>query len=131
MNEADVYLSIGSVGFERLVAAFYRRVRTDDVLGPLYPPDDFEAAEVRLRGFLIQRFGGPNDYSAARGHPRLRMRHAPFAIDPAAAERWLTLMSAAMREAEIAPDVAALLWPYFVSTATHMINRPGGSREEK
>jgi truncated hemoglobin YjbI len=89
MNEADIYSVIGDVGFERLIAAFYRRVRTDDILGPLYPPDDWDAAEARLRSFLIQRFGGPDDYSAARGHPRLRMRHTPFAIDAAAAERWL------------------------------------------
>jgi hemoglobin len=125
MTEADVYKTIGLEGFTRLVAAFYRRVRTDDILGPLYPPDDFDAAETRLRLFLIQRFGGPGDYSATRGHPRLRMRHAPFVVDNRAAVRWLALMKAAMEESIIDPNAAEALWPYFEQTAVHMINAPG------
>ena len=122
MTEADVYAALGDAGFTRLVAAFYGRVRTDDLIGPLYPPDEFEAAEVRLRTFLIQRFGGPTTYSQARGHPRLRMRHAPFSIGEPHRDRWLNLMAAAMTDAEVPADAAALLWPYFVSTATAMQN---------
>jgi hemoglobin len=88
----------------------------------MYPPEDIEGARIRLRDFLIQRFGGPGRYSEQRGHPRLRMRHGPFVINSAAAERWLTIMRSAMKEVGIGSDVAQVLWPYFVSTATHMIN---------
>src|SRR4051812_47798858 len=84
ISDGDVFGLIGEEGFRRLVAAFYRRVPADPVLGRMYPPDDLDAAEQRLAGFLIQRFGGPDAYSQARGHPRLRMRHAPFTIDHAA-----------------------------------------------
>src|SRR3954465_8318775 len=84
MSEDQIYATIGFEGFERLVGGFYRRVRQDDVLSPPYPPGELDAAEQRLREFLIQRFGGPTHYSQARGHPRLRMRHAPFKVDLAA-----------------------------------------------
>ena len=122
LTDADVFAQLGEAGFDRLVTAFYARVSVDEVIGPMYPPEDLDAARIRLRDFLIQRFGGPSRYSDARGHPRLRMRHGPFAIDRAAAERWLTIMRAAMKEVGIGADLHALLWPYFVSTATHMIN---------
>ena len=81
--DTHVYSVIGEEGFRRLVAAFYRRVATDDILSPMYPKKDMAGAEERLRGFLIQRFGGPDHYSQRRGHPRLRMRHAPFKITQA------------------------------------------------
>ena len=122
MTDADVYTALGDAGFTRLVADFYRRVRADDVIGPLYPPDDWANAEWRLRQFLIQRFGGPTTYGEHRGHPRLRMRHMPFPIGPAHRDRWLELMAAAMGEAGVPADVAAALWPYFVQTATAMMN---------
>ena len=99
----QLYDRLGEPTFRRLVAAFYRRVRVDDLIGPMYPPEEWDAAEQRLAGFLIQRFGGPPTYSQQRGHPRLRMRHAPFAITPAAAERWLELMAAALDEAQVPP----------------------------
>ena len=121
--EEKVFEAIGRDGFTRLIAGFYRRVKADDLLGPLYPPDDFDAAEQRLRDFLIQRFGGPADYSAQRGHPRLRMRHAPFAIDSAAADRWVALMYQAMAEAALPKEVEPTLRKYFRDTATFMINR--------
>ncbi len=124
MTDEQVYATLGDEGFTRLVGGFYGRVRADDVIGPLYPPDDWANAEWRLRQFLIQRFGGPATYGEARGHPRLRMRHGPFPIGPAEARRWLTLMSAAMVEAGVTADVGAVLWPYFVSTAQAMMNRP-------
>ncbi|KQB84778.1 Group 2 truncated hemoglobin GlbO [Corynebacterium lowii] len=90
--------ALGGEVFERLVAGFYARVRTDDILGPMYPQDDWEGAEERLRMFLVQYWGGPSDYQAQRGHPRLRMRHMPFTIDATAAQRWLDLMGASLDE---------------------------------
>lgn len=122
VSEAEVYSVIGEDGFTRLVSAFYRRVPDDPVLGSMYPRHDFIGAEVRLRGFLIQRFGGPDDYSQQRGHPRLRMRHAPFRVDAVAREHWLALMEQALVEVKLARGVAEVLWSYFQSTATFMIN---------
>ena len=123
MDEMQIYQTIGEDGFNRLVAAFYKRVKTDDLLGKMYPPNDFENAEQRLRLFLIQRFGGPATYSNERGHPRLRMRHAPFDVDVLARNRWIKLMTEAMTEAEIPAEIAIILKPYFENTATFMINR--------
>jgi hemoglobin len=91
-----LYEIIGEDGFRRLVSAFYRRVPSDDILGPMYPESDFEGAEERLRDFLVGRFGGPQRYIEQRGHPRLRLRHAPFAVDVRARDRWLQLMGAAL-----------------------------------
>jgi hemoglobin len=122
LTEMEIFSRIGADGFERLVSAFYARVRQDDLIGPMYPQDDWAGAQARLRDFLIQRFGGPTTYSEQRGHPRLRMRHMPFTIGPAARDRWLSHMRAAMTEAGLDADVSGLLWPYFVSTALHMTN---------
>jgi hemoglobin len=124
VNEHDVYAAVGEEGFHRLVAAFYRQVPADDILGAMYPPADLAGAEQRLRDFLIGRFGGPQRYIEQRGHPRLRMRHAPFAIDPRARDRWLQLMSRALEEARLPPDAAALLGGFFDDVSTMMINRP-------
>ncbi len=121
--ELDVYARIGEDGFERLVAGFYRRVRGDDILGPMYPEHDFEGAEQRLRDFLIGRLGGPNRYIESRGHPRLRMRHAPFAIDRTARDRWVELMSASLDEVELPGDVAEFLRQFFGQVATFLENR--------
>ena len=125
MTEADVYLTIGEDGFARLVRAFYAQVPGDEVLGPMYPPHDLRGAEERLRDFLIGRFGGPPRYVEQRGHPRLRMRHAPFAIDAAARNRWVMLMDRALDEAHLPEDAALLLKEFFHATATFMINRSG------
>jgi hemoglobin len=124
-TEADIYSILGETGFATLVGHFYRRVKGDDLLGPLYPQDDFENAEIRLREFLIQRFGGPDRYSRQRGHPRLRMRHAPFPIDLKARNRWMELMAEAMSESNLTEEVATILRKYFNDTATAMINRDG------
>jgi hemoglobin len=121
--EDEVYNHIGEEGFARLVAAFYRHVRSDDLLGPMYPPHDLSGAEQRLRDFLVGRFGGPQRYIAQRGHPRLRMRHMPFAVDLAARDRWVALMNAALDEAALEPDSAATLRGFFADTATFLINR--------
>jgi hemoglobin len=123
LNEEQVYQMIGEEGFARLTAAFYRRVRADEILKPMYPEGDFENAEMRLRGFLIQRFGGPADYSAERGHPRLRMRHAPFAIDVRARNRWIELMEGALEEVQLPAGAVEILRPFFHNTATFMLNR--------
>src|ERR1700734_505450 len=105
MQEREVYSMIGTEGFTRLVAAFYRQVPQDDLLGPMYPATDLPGAKQRLRDFLIGRFGGPQTYIEQRGHPRLRIRHAPFAIGQAARDRWLKLMTHALDEAAL-PDEA-------------------------
>lgn len=123
LSEAEIHDALGPEGFGPLVAAFYRRVRTDDLLGPMYPPDDWEGAEWRLRGFLDQRFGGPDTYSQRRGHPRLRMRHAPFAIDEAARDRWLKLMAEAMEEVAVSDEVTEVIAPFFLMVADQMRNR--------
>jgi hemoglobin len=130
--DTQVFPMIGTDGFARLVAAFYRRVPDDPILGPMYrrehegstrPVVDLSAAEERLRGFLIQRFGGPDDYSQRRGHPRLRMRHAPFAVDLAARVRWVELMERSLAEVQLPPKAEQLLRRFFHDTATFLINR--------
>ncbi len=123
MNEAEIYPRIGEDGFTRLVAAFYRQVPDDDILGPMYPADDMAGAEGRLRDFLVGRFGGPQRYMEQRGHPRLRMRHMPFAIDAAAGARWLHLMDNALREASLPGDVDESLREFFIAVAAMMHNR--------
>jgi len=121
--EDQVYARIGEQGFARLVAAFYRQVPGDDLLGPMYPQDDLAGAQQRLCDFLVGRFGGPQRYVAQRGHPRLRMRHMPFTIDLAARDRWVALMDAALAEAALEPASAATLRTFFADTATFLINR--------
>ena len=123
MNDEDIYARIGEDGFTRLVRAFYAQVPGDDILGPMYPQDDLAGAEERLRDFLIGRFGGPPRYIQQRGHPRLRMRHFPFAIDQAARDRWFTLMDRAITDAALPDDAAAMLRGFFRHMATFLINR--------
>lgn len=110
--------------FTDLVAGFYRRVATDPILRPLYPEQDLSGAERRLRLFLIQYWGGPRTYSDERGHPRLRMRHAPFRVDPAAKDRWLELMGESLAEcgADLDPAARQELWRYLTGAADAMIN---------
>ncbi len=126
--DTRLYGLIGEEGFARLVESFYRRVEQDDVIGPMYRRSLEESGESmadaagRLREFLVQRFGGPTRYSQARGHPRLRMRHAPFQIDQVAAGRWVTLMDAALEESEIRGEPAALLRRFFAEAAEFLIN---------
>ena len=124
MQEQDIYATIGEDGFERLVAAFYRQIPSDEVLGPLYQAHDLEGAERRLRDFLLFRFGGPATYLETRGHPRLRMRHAPFAIGSAARDRWVQVMGKALDEAGLPEDVHRTLKDFFANTATFLMNRP-------
>lgn len=123
IDDGQVYQQIGEDGFARLVRAFYARVPDDDVLGPMYPREDMDGAERRLRDFLIGRFGGPARYVTERGHPRLRARHAPFAIDERARNRWIALMTQALDDTHLPPESDAVLRAFFDSTATFMINR--------
>ena len=123
ISDQMVFERIGEAGFTRLVAAFYEGVKTDDLIGPMYPQEDMEGSEERLRDFLIFRFGGPQRYIENRGHPRLRMRHMPFAVTPAARDRWLMLMENAMAKAELPEEVVPVLRRFFVQTANFMINQ--------
>ena len=123
-EEVTVFDQLGEDGFRSLVAAFYRSVRKDDLLGPLYPSEDWEGAEQRLRDFLVGRFGGPPRYMEERGHPRLRMRHAAFAIGEAERDRWLQLMDAALKEAATPEPSCQVLREFFAQTADFMRNKP-------
>jgi hemoglobin len=120
--DTKVFGLIGDDGFAQLVAAFYRRVPTDEILGPMYHGRDLAEAEWRLREFLVGRFGGPMRYVEKRGHPRLRMRHGPFLINQAARDRWIKLMWAALDEVQLPADAIAILRRFFEDTATFMIN---------
>lgn len=112
----------GAETFHRLVAAFYRRVRDDAVLRPLYPEEDLGPAEERLRMFLEQYWGGPRTYSERRGHPRLRQRHVPFRIDAGARDAWLACMRGALDEVALAPAADRELWDYLVLAAGMLVN---------
>lgn len=124
MQGHELYAAIGEDGFARLIAAFYRQVPGDDLLGPMYPPDDRAEAEQRLRDFLVGRFGGPMRYIEQRGHPRLRMRHARFQVTPAARDRWMMLMTRALDETRLPLDADSLLREFLGAVATQMVNRP-------
>jgi hemoglobin len=126
VEEHEVYAQIGEEGFQRLIAAFYRQVPADDVLGAMYPAEDLAGAEQRLRDFLIYRFGGPERYIEQRGHPRLRARHLPFAIHQTARDRWLQLMNNALREAALPAEVEQILQAFFDHMSTFMINQTQG-----
>lgn len=112
----------GRPTFERLVRRFYEGVRVDPVLWPLYPADDLEGAIQRLTGFLEQYWGGPTTYSEERGHPRLRMRHMPFKVNPEARDRWLHHMRDAVDSLELSPLDDATLWGYLDRAAHAMVN---------
>ena len=123
MNEEQIFSVVGEEGFARLVAAFYRQVYNDDILGPMYPEDDREGAEQRLRDFLIYRFGGPQRYIEQRGHPRLRARHMPFRINQAARDRWMQLMGKALTDRAIPPEAEQYLRTFLEQMSSFMINQ--------
>ena len=118
-----IYDRVGAANLGTLVANFYRRVSADPVLKPMYPEEDLEGAETRLREFLVFRLGGPPQYLENRGHPRLRMRHAPFPIDQEARDHWFSCMDAALSESDLDESAAQLLREFFAATATFLINR--------
>lgn len=113
----------GTETFERLVRAFYRGVKADPLLAPMYPESDWEEAIWRLRSFLEQYWGGPTTYSEQRGHPRLRMRHAAYPITPEARDRWLAHMNVAIDEIRLPPMLEAELRDYIDRAAHSLVNR--------
>ncbi|AYY12302.1 globin [Actinobacteria bacterium YIM 96077] len=112
----------GHETFARLVHRFYEGVAQDPELRALYPEEDLSGAEERLRLFLEQYWGGPTTYSEQRGHPRLRMRHAPFKVNPAARDRWLHHMKVALDELDLPPEYRDTLWEYLERAAYSMVN---------
>ena len=108
--------------FVALVKRFYEGVASDPALRALYPEDDLGPAEVRFRMFLEQYWGGPGTYSEQRGHPRLRMRHAPFKVNPDARDRWLLHMRAAVETLHLVPAQEGVLWDYLERAAHSMLN---------
>ena len=111
--------------FRRIVAKFYEGVAADEVLRPLYPEEDLGPAEERFLLFLVQYWGGPTTYSEQRGHPRLRMRHAPFPVDERARDHWLQHFRAALDSVGLTPEQDQQFWAYVTHAATFMINTPG------
>ncbi len=114
---------LGEDRVRAIVARFYARIRSDDLLAPLYPDDDWEGAEERLADFLVMRFGGSQRYAETRGHPRLRMRHAPFAIGQRERDRWVELMDRAIDGAELDPAPRDLMRRFLHDVATFLMNR--------
>lgn len=122
-RQESFYDSVGGADtFRRLVHEFYVGVAGDEVLRPMYPEEDLGPAEDRLRMFLEQYWGGPTTYSQERGHPRLRLRHAPFRVTPDARDRWLRHMRAAVDSLQLAPMHEAVLWDYLERAAHSMLN---------
>ena len=125
MLSKSVYeLAGGEATFRVLVERFYSRVASDEVLRAVYPEEDLRGAAERLTLFLIQYWGGPQTYSEIRGHPRLRIRHQPFAIGKAERDAWLGHMLAAVASLDLAPAVRKALLDYLETASTAMINRP-------
>jgi len=124
LNKSVYELAGGEVVFRLLVRRFYARVSLDPVLRAVYPEQDLSAATERLTLFLIQYWGGPSTYSEQRGHPRLRMRHRPFAIGQAERDAWLGHMTAAVESLALAPAVRKALLDYFATASSAMINQP-------
>jgi hemoglobin len=122
-DAVTLYEAVGGMPFfERLVDRFYEGVAGDDVLRPLYP-DDLTAPRRHLTLFLAQYWGGALTYDEERGHPRLRMRHGPFAIGPEARDRWLAHMRTAVEATAPPPAAREALLEYFETAAEAMRNR--------
>jgi len=122
-SEPTFYDQIG--GHEtiaRVVEVFYEGVVDDPVLRPLYPEEDLGPAAARLTMFLVQYWGGPNTYSRQRGHPRLRIRHAPFAVTPDARDRWLGHFRAGLDAVELTPEQDDAFWAYVQHAAQFLVN---------
>ncbi len=119
----NFYAEVGGAPvFHKIVARFYEEVAADEVLRPLYPEEDLGPAEDRLRMFLEQYWGGPRTYSDQRGHPRLRMRHAPYRVGPIERDAWLRAMRIAVDEAGLSPAHRDQLWQYMTYAAASMQN---------
>lgn len=112
----------GAPAFAKLTARFYAGVASDPDFRAMYPEEDLGPAEERLRMFLEQYWGGPTTYSEQRGHPRLRMRHAPFVITVKERDTWLRHMKAALDSLELPDEHSSVMWDYFVRAADVMVN---------
>jgi hemoglobin len=122
-TEGGFYEAVGGEpAFRKLVEVFYAGVADDPLLRPLYPEADLGPAADRLRMFLMQYWGGPRTYSEQRGHPRLRMRHAPFRVGPAERDAWLRHMRAALDSLGLPPEQERTLWDYLERAAYFMVN---------
>jgi len=121
--EQSFYEAVGGQEtFHRIVARFYAEVAKDELLRPIYPDEDLGPAEEKLRLFLMQYWGGPHTYSEQRGHPRLRMRHAPFVIGPLQRDAWLRCMRIAVDEAGLTEPQRKQLWEYLEMAAHSLMN---------
>lgn len=123
MNDPLFELEFSELEIASLVSGFYSRVKQDDLLGPMYPQDDWEGAESRLCDFLIYRLGGSDRYIQRRGHPRLGMRHAPFAIGKQERDRWLALMNQSLEEQEWQTPKKEALVRFFEQVAEFLRNK--------
>lgn len=122
-TQENLYNAVGGEEtFRRIVGRFYSEVAQDEVLRPVYPEEDLGPAEERLRLFLMQYWGGPHTYSDQRGHPRLRMRHAPFKIGPIERDAWLRCMRIAVDEENLPEPYRTQLWQYLEMAAQSMLN---------
>jgi len=124
-SQETFYAAIGGrATIELIVDVFYQGVAQDEVLKPMYPEEDLGPAAERLTMFLEQYWGGPNDYSQQRGHPRLRMRHASYTVNSDARDRWLKHFRAGLDAAQLEPELDAQFWAYVQHAANFMINSP-------
>lgn len=123
MWESEVLDGVGEEGIRRLIQEFYAQIPEDPILSPMYPAHELEAAEERLRDFVIFRLGGSPRYVEQRGHPRLRQRHMPFSVDQAARDRWVQLMDTAITRSNLSDGLAVPLREFFAEVATFLINR--------
>lgn len=124
MNEELIYATLGEEGFTRLTHEFYQRMKVDDLVGSMYPDDDWEGSEERLRDFLLFRFGADQRYLVKRGHPRLRGRHMPFKIGIAERDRWMKLMGEAADMVITDEAIRASVMAFFAQVADFMRNQP-------
>ena len=124
ITEELIFATLGEEGFQQLTKAFYRRVREDELIGPMYPDKDWAGAEERLREFLLFRFGAVTKYLEKRGHPRLRARHMPFRIGIAERDRWVLLMGEATEEVVSDAGVRDALMEFFAQVADFLRNTP-------
>ncbi|MHA2789631.1 globin [Corynebacterium sp. S7] len=113
----------GDEFFTKLVRGFYDQVKEDDLVGPMYPQDDWDGAQDRLKWFLAQYWGGPSTFNEKRGAPMLRRRHFPYEIDEEAARRWLSMMEKSLDNVEVSEEHRAALWDHMVRVAGMMINK--------
>ncbi len=123
MDEQAVLREIGREGLIQITSTFYQKIKTDDLIGPMYPKDQWEASETRLREFLLMRIGGETDYIKHRGHPRLRMRHVPYSIGTKERDRWVELMSQSIDQCQIPETSAAQLKEFFYQVADFLRNK--------